>query len=179
MSDKRTKYESSTQCDAVSPGRRKAYKDGVALAAIVSLVVAVAAVALVVRGSRTISDSSSVAVRLFSGSLTIALGLSLLVGAYWLLRAVVRRRPQAGDPFDASASAECDRPFDTRLAQFLESEGAPPSAAPTFKSRMAFFMAFIPGTRHGPKPPAYIREVLERIRRLLRGASAQNGESTH
>lgn len=66
---------------------------------------------------------------------------------------------------------QTERPFSQRLGQFL---GEAPSAGPVEsapRSRMAFFLAMIPGRRHAPKPASYIRAVLWHIRRLLGGGS--------
>ncbi len=59
------------------------------------------------------------------------------------------------------------RPFTSRLDRFLAEDVASSSDPPTYRSRMAFFLAHLPGRRFAPKSAAAIREILWRIHRLL------------
>ena len=91
------------------------------------------------------------------------------------LAAALNPRPRDGsNPFDAEQDEP--RSFSNRLRHFL-ADTAPPGlpndqpneTAP--RSRMAFFLAFIPSRRTSPKSAGYIREILWRIHRLVRGSS--------
>jgi hypothetical protein len=83
-------------------------------------------------------------------------------------RRVRRRAIRHESPFSPSGAAQ-SRSFGDRLRQFMGESGAAPGDRPVGESRMQFFMAFVPLRRHGPKPAAYLREILARIHRVLRG----------
>ena len=102
-------------------------------------------------GSETTSEE-------FAALARIAVAVSAAISAFTLgaLAAMnpPARKPQRRDPCAVTEPAPA-RAFDQRLSQYLEEEPAPSTGADTEeKSRMAFFLAFLPGPRTVPSQPA-------------------------
>ena len=117
---------------------------------------------------------SLIASRLF-GLIAVILVFASIPPILFGLAAALNARPRDGsNPFDADQDEP--RSFSNRLRHFLDDTAPPglPNDQPNEtapRSRMAFFMAFIPSRRTSPKSAGYIREVLWRIHRLVRGSS--------
>jgi hypothetical protein len=108
-----------------------------------------------------------------TGPVLLVCGVSLLVIAVYYqmvsTRKAQRRRRAPRTPRAAPPSS--DRPYSDRLSQYLAEEPQPAIGANEswHRSPMAFFMAYLPGPRRGPKSPSTIRAILLRIQRLIRG----------
>lgn len=61
-----------------------------------------------------------------------------------------------------------ERMFGQRLAQYL-SESPKPAIGLQRRSASAFFLAMLPSARSAPKSPRYLRKILGRIHRMVRG----------
>jgi len=87
------------------------------------------------------------------------------------LAAMLSPRPRdVSNPFDTEL--EEPRSYSNRLRHFLGDAVASESPEQSLpRSRMAFFLTFLPQRRTSPKSAGYIREVLWRIRRMVRGSS--------
>jgi hypothetical protein len=107
------------------------------------------------------------------GIVLCAAGLLIVGGVVLLAAASFRSRPvdEAPDSKGVFRPVASQRPFDKRLGQYLDERPTPALGADSATRRpMALFIAWLPGSRRPPKSPGYLREILERIQRLLRGA---------
>lgn len=108
--------------------------------------------------------------------LLIAFFLGMTLVLFSERRAVHKRETRAGppsrDPWTDEKAPDAPKPdYEHRLARFLDDVEPSDKTLPK-RSPMGFFLAFLPSGRFRPKSAAYIREILERIRRRLRNGNA-------
>lgn len=166
--------DASRQADRLREMRRHEIRsNSITALAFVGFFAAGAALLLVVQGGTLIAGASGRAAGYVTGACLIAAGSAVFVGLRYLAIEVLRGLPRKHDSrthavFNPVAD---DRPFDQRLAKYLEEQPTPAAGAPDgHRSPMGFFLAFLPGRRRGPRSPGAIRKILLRIHRLLGGS---------